>query len=123
MKGRVKRNKVGNLIVKYKNFAGVHEVEINPRQIEKIKEGFLVDFEEIKINQLGRKVDPMNVKQNQSSCRWVANILQKYEDKGDEPLYSQIENAIISWSAGENKTAGFLTRKIMNIINKKNKKK
>ena len=33
-------------------------------------------------------------------------------------LYSQIENAIINYTLGENQTAGELTREILSIINK-----
>ena len=123
MKGKIKRNKAGVLVVEYIDLIGKHNIEINPKQIKKAKEGFVVDFEEIKINPLGRKVDPMNLSQNQSSCRWVANILQQYDENQDKKIYSEIETAIISWNLEEDKTAGFLARKIINIINKKNKKK
>ncbi len=40
--------------------------------------------------------------------------------KTQEQLYSQIENLIIIWSNDGTKTAGTLTRQIMELLNKQN---
>jgi|688.fasta_scaffold912898_2 hypothetical protein len=119
MKGVIKRNKSAELIVQYKNIFETKELKINPRFKKKLKEGTIVDFEEIKINPMGRKVDPMNLAQNQSSCIWVADIIQVYEDKKEnEEIYSEIEHILIHWQLNKTQTAGYITRKIINALEK-----
>jgi hypothetical protein len=124
MKGVIKRNKSAELIVQYKNVFETKELKINPRFKKKLKEGTIVDFEEIKINPMGRKVDPMNLAQNQSSCIWVADIIQVYEDKNEnEEIYSEIEHILIHWQLNQTQTAGYITRKIINALEKTKKRK
>jgi len=119
MKGVIKRNKSAELIVNYENVFGKKEFKINPKFKKKLKEGTIVDFEEIKINSMGRKVDPMNLAQNQSSCIWVADIIQVYEDKKEnEEIYSEIEHILIHWQLNQTQTAGYITRKIINALEK-----
>jgi hypothetical protein len=119
MKGVIKRNKSAELIVNYENVFVKKEFKINPKFKKKLKEGTIVDFEEIKINSMGRKVDPMNLAQNQSSCIWVADITQVYEDKKEnEEIYSEIEHILIHWQLNQTQTAGYITRKIINALEK-----
>ena len=40
----------------------------------------------------------------------------------ERKLYSEIEHLIIMWSNDDDKTAGFLTRKIMDLLIKKDSK-
>jgi hypothetical protein len=117
MKGKIINNEEGVLIVKTEVTGGFKNFEIHPRQIKQANDGDIIDFEEVKINLMGREVDPMNYAQNQSDCRWVAKISQTYDESSEKDiLYGEIEKAIIEWSVDGTKTAGFLTRKIMNII-------
>jgi hypothetical protein len=119
MKGVIKKNEAAEFIVQYQSVSGKQELKINPRFKKELKEGIIVDFEEIKINPMGRKVDPMNYAQNQSSCIWVADITQVYEDtKENQQIYSEIENILIDWTINEEKTAGCITRKILNVFEK-----
>lgn len=125
IKGVVKKDNDGKeLIVQYININQTKELKINPRNEKNLKEGLVVDFEEIKINPMGRKVDPMNLAQNQSSCIWVADIKQTYEDKDEyKEIYSEIENLLINWEINQEKTAGFITREIINMFEKYKTKK
>ena len=43
-------------------------------------------------------------------------------DETEKDLYSKIENSIISWSIDGTKTAGSLTREIMELIKERYKK-
>lgn len=47
------------------------------------------------------------------------NTLDIKEPINNNNLYSEIENLIIAWSIDETKTAGFLTRQIMELLNLK----
>lgn len=44
--------------------------------------------------------------------------LVELEEQSSDPLYSQIENAIIGWSIDGTKTAGSLTRDLIELINR-----
>jgi len=123
MKGIIKRNKAAELIVQYEKAFEKKELKINPKYKKKLKEDTMVDFEEIKINPMGRKVDPMNYAQNQSSCIWVADIKQAYQHKKEnEQIYSEIEHILIHWQLNKEQTAGYITRKIINALEESKKK-
>ncbi len=123
MKGIVKKNKDAELVVQYEKAFEKKELKINPKFKKKLEEGTEVNFEEIKINPMGRKVDPMNYKQNQSSCIWVADINQTYQHKEENgQIYSEIETILIRWQLNPTKTAGYITREIINVLEESKKK-
>ena len=44
--------------------------------------------------------------------------ITQFEEKPNQDLYSELESLIIKWANDGTKTAGSLTRDILNIINK-----
>lgn len=90
----------------YNRKLGIVSIPLHPEDVklfEKLPEyvdsGSNVRFKKIKINPLGREVDPLNLGQNQSGCIWVGKLIPEVEDdrmiqkqhivdmmKGDEEL-------------------------------------
>ena len=46
------------------------------------EDGTKVRFKKVKLNSMGREVDPMNLTQNQSGCVWYAKIVNDKKDLG-----------------------------------------
>jgi hypothetical protein len=70
-------------VIEYQTYSGPgksseRSVPLHPESKEKPGliglEGSVMDFEMVKINPLGREVDPMDLTQNQSECIWVAKL-------------------------------------------------
>lgn len=48
------------------------------------EDGTKVRFKKVKLNPMGREVDPMNLTQNQSGCVWYGKLIPKVEDKEEQ---------------------------------------
>jgi hypothetical protein len=48
------------------------------------EDGTKVKFKKVKLNPMGREVDPMNLTQNQSGCVWYGKLIPKVEDKEEQ---------------------------------------
>jgi len=76
MKGKLK-NKNGNWYIVYDE----KELPCSPSSRDFIsclrgeREGREMSFTEVLINPIGREVDPMNLQQNHSSCKWFAKLV------------------------------------------------
>mgnify|MGYP000013903871 CR=1 FL=1 len=53
---------------------------------------FVAEMEEVKINSMGRVVNPMNLTQNQSSCKWVKRLKNTTNSEGKEVLVGRYLN-------------------------------
>jgi hypothetical protein len=50
------------------------------------EDGTKVRFKKVKLNPMGREVDPMNLTQNQSGCVWYGKLIPEVEDKEEQKL-------------------------------------
>lgn len=48
------------------------------------EDGTKVRFKKVKLNPMGREVDPMNLTQNQSGCVWYGKLIPEVEDKEEQ---------------------------------------
>lgn len=48
------------------------------------EDGTKVRFKKVKLNAMGREVDPMNLTQNQSGCVWYGKLIPEVEDKEEQ---------------------------------------
>jgi len=48
------------------------------------EDGAKVRFKKVKLNPMGREVDPMNLTQNQSGCVWYGKLIPEVEDKEEQ---------------------------------------
>jgi len=123
MKGNLFKTKLGEWKVSYQelkrnidpNDVVIHETEFIEKEVllhPKHKDGAIIDkeieFEIIKVNDHYYHSSPQYTD--------YAVIIQNKEEKQKE-LYIKIEHAIITWSLDGTKTAGFLTRQILDLVN------
>ena len=60
------------------------DVKILDKHPEYVEIGDKVLFKKVKLNPLGREVDPMNLTQNQSGCVWYGKLIPEIEDKEEQ---------------------------------------
>ena len=60
------------------------DVKILDKNPEYVEIGDKVIFKKVKLNPMGREVDPMNLTQNQSGCVWYGKLIPKVEDKEEQ---------------------------------------
>ncbi len=49
-----------------------------------------VQFEIVKINKMGRQVDPMDLTQNQSGCFWVAKLAPNFKEVAEKCIHQEL---------------------------------
>ena len=116
MKGTLGTNEVGGYVVNYhdENDHTQKKLPLHPGDVHKISSvGFILgDYVDIEFEKVLVYVEPPdNIHCNRGDDVMHARLVDK-----EKKLYRDIENAIIMWSNDGTKTAGTLTREIINII-------
>ena len=86
------------------------EIPVHPEDADRLTKRDHLSEIEFEIETIGIGIDEFSV----TDCD-VARVILNSE------LYSLIEAAVINWTIEDNRTAGELTREIVNIINKHKK--
>ena len=67
------------------------DVKILDKNPEYVEIGDKVIFKKVKLNPLGREVDPMNLTQNQSGCVWYGKLIPEIEDERNQHVIEVIK--------------------------------
>jgi hypothetical protein len=76
----------------YNKEVGLVSIPLHPKDVELFNkhpqyvpdDGTQVRFKKVKLNPMGREVDPMNLTQNQSGCVWYGKLIPEVEDKEEQ---------------------------------------
>jgi len=78
----------------YNKEVGLASIPLHPKDVELFNkhpqyvpdDGTQVRFKKVKLNPMGREVDPTNLSQNQSECKWYGILIHESEDKKTQKL-------------------------------------
>jgi len=76
----------------YNKEVGLVSIPLHPKDVELFNkhpqyvpdDGTQVRFKKVKLNPMGREVDPMNLTQNQSGCVWCGKLIPEVEGKEEQ---------------------------------------